>query len=374
MVKYLYFVIIVLSFTLPLHAQDEEQFEPIIEAGDLQRPVLLTHAGDERLFVIEQVGRIRIIEDGQLLETPFLDIQPKVTRAGNEQGLLGLAFDPNYAESGAFYVNYTSREGDGDTVVARYQVSDDPNVADPDSEQVILNIEQPYENHNGGMLAFGPDGYLYIGMGDGGAGGDPLGNGQNLGALLGKMLRIDVSTEPYSIPEDNPFVDNADAMPEIWSYGWRNPWRFSFDRETGDFYIADVGQGEIEEVNFQPADSTGGENYGWNVYEGSQPYEGGGDDAEAYVFPFTEYDHSQGCSVTGGYVYRGTAVPELVGRYFFADYCSGVIWTAQRDGEEWMIEEFASWGAQISSFGEDVNGELYVLTFDQGQIYKIVGE
>ncbi|MBF8285408.1 MAG: hypothetical protein HW378_4323 [Anaerolineales bacterium] len=260
----------------------------------LDEPVDLKHAGDGsgRLFVIEQPGRIRIVENGELLPDPFLDIEPLVNSRGNEQGLLGLAFYPDYAANGLFFVNYT--DVNGDTVVARYAVSaDDPSRADPASAKIILQVDQPFPNHNGGDLVFGPDGYLYIGLGDGGSGGDPQGNGQNLNALLGKMLRIDVNHgDPYAIPPDNPFAGRAGARPEIWAYGLRNPWRYSFDRATGDLYIADVGQNAYEEVDFQPADSRGGENYGWNKYEGFHAYDGGATDG--LTMPVAEYAHAVG--------------------------------------------------------------------------------
>lgn len=335
----------------------------------LDQPVLVTHAGDERLFIVEQPGTIRVFENGALLPEPFLDISERVNDRANEQGLLGLAFHPDYAANGVFFLNYTG--ADGQTVIARYRVTDDPNRADPNSETIILQIEQPYANHNGGNLIFGPDGYLYIGMGDGGAAGDPENRAQNLRELLGKMLRIDVNADRYAIPADNPFVGRSDALPEIWSYGVRNPWRFSFDRATGDMYMADVGQNEYEEVNFQPASSRGGENYGWRFLEGTHPYEGR--PPADVVMPVAEYSHGEGgCSVTGGFVYRGATLPALNGVYFFGDYCSGLIWSLHRDpAGAWQRALFAETGMTLSSFGEDLAGELYVLDHRDGVVYRL---
>ena len=267
-----------------------------------EQPVQITNAGDgsNRLFVVSRLGTIRVIDAATTLASPFLDVGDLIRTGGSEQGLLGLAFHPAYRENGRFFVNYTN--GQGNTVIAEYGASPgDPNRARPEAVRVVLTYEQPFRNHNGGMLAFGPDGYLYIGAGDGGSGGDPQGNGQRLSTLLGKMLRIDVdSGDPYSIPSDNPFVNDASARPEIWAYGLRNPWRYSFDRETGDLYIADVGQNRIEEVSFQPASSSGGENYGWNVTEGSTCFSPStGCDDSGFVLPVAEYDHRDGCSITG---------------------------------------------------------------------------
>ncbi|MDW8325393.1 MAG: PQQ-dependent sugar dehydrogenase [Anaerolineales bacterium] len=340
--------------------------------GGLTKPVFLTHAGDARLFIVEQPGTIRIFENGRLLPVPFLDIRDRVNDGANEQGLLGLAFHPRYTENGFFFVNYTG--ANDETVIARFSVTSDPNRADPAGEKVILTIEQPYRNHNGGDLAFGPDGYLYIGMGDGGSAGDPENRAQNLRSLLGKMLRLDVDNgEPYGIPPDNPFVVRGDARPEIWAYGLRNPWRFSFDRATGDLYIADVGQNAYEEVNFQPAGSSGGENYGWRYFEGTHEFKDAADAPPEVVPPIAEYGRGDGCSVTGGYVYRGAALPELNGVYFFGDYCSGLIWSLRRDAAgAWVRETFGDTDFTISSFGEDAAGELYVLDHRGGSVYLIV--
>ena len=342
-----------------------------------QAPVYLTHAGDpDRLFVVEKAGRIWLIEGGERLPTPFLDITDRVGSQGSEQGLFSVAFPPDFATSGLFYVNYTDRLGD--TVVARYRLREgDPRQADPASEQKLLQIQQPAANHNGGQLQFGPDGYLYIGTGDGGAAGDPWGNAQNLGVLLGKMLRIDVmGVETYNIPRDNPFLDQPGARPEIWAYGLRNPWRFSFDRATGDLYIADVGQNRYEEVDVQPADSRGGENYGWDVMEGSHCFEPPeGCDSSGLVLPAIEYDHSGGCSITGGYVYRGSRYPSLVGTYFFGDYCSGNVWGMRQDPSgQWTMALLLQTEINISSFGEDAEGELYVVGYRDGNIYRLVAQ
>ncbi len=341
---------------------------------NLRSPVAITHAGDSRLFITEQAGQIKIIQDGQLLSEPFLDIDPLV-KLGNEQGLLSVAFHPNYKENGFLYVNYTDNAGD--TVIARYQVTDNPNKANSESAKVILQIRQPFSNHNGGQIAFGPDGYLYIGTGDGGRGGDPQNAGQNLLTLLGKMLRIDVDVnnvdEAYAIPEDNPFISNENAEPEIWAYGLRNPWRFSFDRETSDLFIADVGQNKFEEVNFQPSTSTGGENYGWRLMEADQcfnPIFNCNDNT--LTLPILSYSHSEERSITGGYVYRGKAIKGLQGKYVYGDFASGHIWAAKGQNGDWEADLLVDTDFAISSFGEDVTGELYLVDYGSGKIYKLI--
>jgi glucose/arabinose dehydrogenase len=345
---------------------DASQYQWVEIASGFDRPIGLTNAGDGsgRLFVWEQSGGAWILRNGEFIDTPFLDVSNLLSDdvfngSYSERGLLGLAFHPQYAENGIFFVHYS--DANGDTVIARYTVSaDNPDQADAASQQIILQVDQPYANHNGGQIAFGPDGYLYIALGDGGSQGDPQGNGQNPSALLGKILRIDVNADTYAIPEDNPFVGDSSAAPEVWAMGFRNPWRFSFDRATGDLYIADVGQNELEEINFQPADSTGGENYGWNIYEGSQRYSTAAEPT-GLVMPIAEYPHNQGCSVTGGYVYRGAALPELQGVYFFGDWCTGIIWDTYRDSSQtWQTQIFMDTNYNISSFGEDENGELYL--------------
>jgi glucose/arabinose dehydrogenase len=356
-------------------AQPVGQVELARVASGFTRPTYLGHAFDDRLFVVEQRGRIYLVGDGRPLEPPFLNIEGRVGSAASEQGLLSVAFHPDYAENGRFFVNYTNRQGD--TVIARYQVSAaDPNRADEDSEQVLMLIGQPYGNHNGGQIKIGPGGYLYIGMGDGGSGGDPLNHGQNPGTLLGALLRIDVDFEPgeaaYAVPTDNPFVDDDGKRNEIWAIGLRNPWRFSFDAATGDLYIADVGQNLWEEVNFQPAASKGGENYGWNIMEGNHCYRGQGCDQSGLVLPVAEYGREGGCSITGGYVYRGRRFPELDGNYFFADYCSGKIWSLVRlESGHWQQTVAFAGGIAVSSFGEGVDGEVYVLDHATGDIYQL---
>ncbi|MFQ5408097.1 MAG: PQQ-dependent sugar dehydrogenase, partial [Anaerolineales bacterium] len=336
---------------------DGSEYELVAIPGSYQRPVYVTHAGDgsERLFVVEQAGVIWIISGGARLPEPFLDLRANVTRAANEQGLLGLAFHPNYAENGVFFVHYSDRNGN--TMVSRLQVSSDPNLADPTSEEVVLTQFQPFPNHNGGQLAFGPDGYLYIGLGDGGSAGDPLGGGQDLTAWLGSILRIDVDGgRPYVIPPDNPFVETA-ADPEIWAYGLRNPWRFSFDRLTGDLYVGDVGQNDWEEIDYLPA-GTGGLKLGWNRMEGNHCFVAGCDPAQ-FTPPVAEYHQTEGgCSVTGGYVYRGQFQNGLNGVYLYGDFCSGFIWGLLHtpDGG-WENGLLMRSGLNISSFGEDETGE-----------------
>jgi len=322
-----------------------------------------------RLFIIEKSGRIRLVESGQLVSAPFLDIRDRVGSSGSEQGLLGLAFDLNYSENGFLYVDYTDL--DGNTVVSRFTATDS-NHADSASEQVVLTQDQPAANHNGGQLAFGPDGYLYISFGDGGGGGDTFGNGQNQQSWLASILRIDVSNGlPYSVPSDNPFLSKPQARPELWAKGLRNPWRFSFDRQTGEMYIADVGQGNYEEVNVIPQ-GKGGENFGWPIMEGLHCYTTTSCNQSGYVLPVVEYDHSQGCSITGGYVYRGSKFPSLNGTYFFGDYCSGIIWGLRRDAtNEWHVAKLLDTELQLSSFGEDDAGEIYVLDLGGGTVYQI---
>ncbi len=374
-------------------------------ASGLTLPTAITHAGDgsNRIFVTERAGRIRIIQSGVLQTTPFLDITARVGSSSPEQGLLGIAFPPNYASKGYFYVYYTNRNGVGDTVVSRFRITGNPNVADPNSEEIILTQTQPYTNHNGGELQFGRDGFLYIAVGDGGSGGDPQNYAQNPGSLLGKILRINVEPAPapppspiipasdvytyylpivarsptiftYTIPVTNPYTQTLGYRGEIWALGLRNPWRISFDRLTGDMYIADVGQGAREEVSFQPASSLGGENYGWRCYEGNIAYNTSGCLPPAnYVFPVTDYDHSLGCSVTGGYVYRGSTYSAMQGVYFFGDFCSRRIWGLQYDGAtlSWQRQQLATGVSTISTFGEDQTGELYVAGYGNGIIYRV---
>jgi glucose/arabinose dehydrogenase len=332
----------------------------------LHHPTVITHAGDERLFIVEQPGRIRIWQNGQLLAAPFLDITSQVDSDGSEQGLLGLAFHPHYRENGFFYLNYIDLRGN--TVIARFQVGSDPNLADPGSELKLLGVPQPFANHNGGQLAFGPDGYLYLGLGDGGSQGDPAGNGQSTNTLLGKLLRLDVDRgEPYAIPADNPFA-NGGGEPEIWAWGLRNPWRFSFDSATGDLYIGDVGQSQWEEIDYLPAGTPGGVNFGWNALEATHPYKGG--NSAAFTAPVAEYGHGEGCSVTGGYVYRGAALAEWQGVYLYGDFCSGQIWGLLKSASGWQNDLLFQSGFSLSTFGVDHNGELYLADYGGG-IYRL---
>jgi glucose/arabinose dehydrogenase len=345
-------------------------------ASGLSAPLYLTAPPGEgnRLFIVEQTGAIRIVKDGALLPAAFLDISEQVL-AGGEQGLLGLAFYPDYSATGRFVVHYTDIAGD--TRLSSFQVSSDPDVADVTSEQVILTADQPFSNHNGGQVAFGPDGFVYLGLGDGGSSGDPQGRGQDLSDLLGSILRIDVqSGTPYTVPVDNPFVGQANARPEVWSYGLRNPWRFSFDRTTGDLYIADVGESMVEEIDVAPATEGGGRgiNYGWNRMEGSRCFGTSQCDQIGLALPTFEYSHNQGCSITGGYVYRGSAIPALQGVYFFGDYCQGWVRSLRYTGG--VATEVTDWptlrpGGLVTSFGEDAAGEVYVIAAN-GAVFKII--
>jgi glucose/arabinose dehydrogenase len=344
--------------------------EPL--AAELSQPVLAVHAGDGsgRIFVLEQAGRIVALAADGGEQGTFLDIRARVGSNASEQGLLGLAFDPAFAANGRLFVHYTDQEGD--TVLARFMANAERSAADPASETVLLTTRQPADNHNGGMIAFGPDGYLYFGLGDGGGANDRYGHGQNLGTILGTLLRIDVSGDSAVVPADNPFVSREAARPEIWAYGLRNPWRFSFDRLTGDLWIADVGQNQWEEINVQPAASPGGENYGWPIMEGTRCFEANSCDQTGLTLPVAEYNHSLGCSVTGGYVYRGAAQPALQGAYFYGDYCTGRIWgLAPGAGNTWQAAELLHSDAQISSFGETEAGELLVVDYG-GKLFRLV--
>jgi len=371
-------------------------------ANGFASPVFVTHAGDDsgRIFVVEQAGRIQIVQNGAVLEQPFLDIHERVrspaSGGGAEEGLLSLAFAPDYAQNGRFYVYYTNQ--DGNNVLARFQLTSNPDRADANSEQEILRFPHPnFQNHNGGLLVFGPGGYLYIGTGDGGGGGDPQGNAQNPGSLLGKLLRIDVERQQtssftvthqaflplirqangdsslvrYRIPPDNPFVGRAGYREEIWAMGLRNPWRYSFDRSTNDLYIADVGQNQVEEVDIQPASSPGGQNYGWNIMEGDQCYQSVNCDTSGLTLPIFTYTHALGCSITGGYVYRGPNNPGMQGIYFFADFCSGRIWGLQKSGDSWSHQMLTQTSFNVSSFGQDQTGRLYLVD-KNGSVYQVV--
>jgi glucose/arabinose dehydrogenase len=337
----------------------------------LNQPTTIANAGDLRLFITLQPGRIVIYNGGTSVETvPFLDVSSLVSCC-DERGLLGLAFHPHYHDNGFFFVDYTNTNGD--TVIARYKVSAaDPNRADPASAKILLTIAQPFANHNGGELQFGPDGYLYIGMGDGGNAGDPGNRAQNLGELLGKILRIDVDNgSPYGIPPSNPFVNRSGARPEIWAYGLRNPWRFSFDRANGDLWIADVGQGQWEEVDYQPVTSIGGENYGWRKMEGNHCFNPSTNCRDStQTLPIAEYDHNANrCSITGGYRYRGTRSSKLAGTYLYADWCSGTIWGLSDPNATPRV--VAQTTLHITTFGEDVNGELFLADNQAGRLFAI---
>lgn len=342
-------------------------------AEGLNSPVYLTSPpGDTRLFIVEQAGRIRIIKNGRLLPAPFLDIASSVA-SGGERGMLSLAFHPDYKSNGWFFVDYTDRNGD--THVERFHVTSNADVADRASAKLILKIDQPYANHNGGLVMFGPDGMLYVGMGDGGSGGDPRGNGQNKNALLGKILRINVSrAEPYTIPVGNPFTDGASGAREVWAVGMRNPWRFSFDRVGGMLYIGDVGQDRTEEIDVAPANQAG-LNYGWNIMEGARCYRTPGCSHDGLEMPLLTYDHGGGvCSVIGGYVYRGHRIPHIVGHYFYSDYCAGWIRSFRYDHgqavdrKQWNVDHLGS----VTSFGEDASGELYIVS-ENGTIWRFAG-
>lgn len=362
-------------------AQDQQDgfnvgFEPVAEGFD--QPVDITHAnnGSGVLYIVEKPGTVRMLVDSERVEEPFLNITDRVGSGGYEQGLLGIAFPPDYSESRVFYVYYTNHRDY--TVLSRFMVADN-NIADPDSEQVILEQSQPYPNHNGGQIEFGPDGYLYVAFGDGGSGGDPQGNGQSLDTWLGKILRIDVNPanspdgQTYAIPPDNPFVDDEEALPEIFAYGLRNPWRFSFDTQTGDLFIADVGQDFIEEINLLPAGTTEAINFGWNSMEGSSCFLEVNCDTTGLTLPIIEYTHDVGgCSVTGGEVYYGENLSELYGTYIFADFCSGLVWQAvPGDDGTWTMSDPIQSGLAISSFGVDEQGEVYVVDLNSGIVYRL---
>ena len=356
----------------------------------LELPVQVTHAGDGsgRLFVVEQTGRIRILRNGTINDTPFLDISERISCCG-ERGLLGVAFPPDYAAKQYSYVSYTNI--DGDTTISRYATTADPDRADPGSEEIVLIIDQPDKTHNGGRIVFGPqDGYLYIGSGDGFPVNDPDNNGQNPGTWLGKILRIDVESgvKPYGIPADNPFTQVDGHRDEIWALGLRNPWGFAFDRETGDLYIPDAGNSRREEVNYQPAASRGGENYGWRIMEGSLcfQYSSWPCNAEGLTSPVAEYEHVQGCAIVGGVVYRGTKYPLLQGSFIHADFCSGRIWELRRSDagalpdprssiedfqDRWQSTLLLNASVPVSSIGEDEGGNVYITGYQDGVISMI---
>jgi glucose/arabinose dehydrogenase len=356
----------------------------LVVAG-LVDPIGVTNAGDGsgRLFVVQRSGQVRVINpDGTLRGAAFVDMSGAARFvSGGEQGLLGLAFHPNFASNGRVFIDYTRSDGASgwEDVVSELTASGDHSSASAASERILLVVADPYTNHNGGQLAFGPNGYLYVAMGDGGSANDPHGNGQNKQALLGKILRIDVNAahaagKEYAIPNSNPYAPGGSApgagLPEIWAYGLRNPWRFSFDRANGDLYIGDVGQNTWEEVDRQPGGSHGGENYGWNAFEGRHCFQNCS--GVTYVPPIAEYNHSEGCSVTGGYVYRGTAQPALKGFYVFSDYCSGTLWTVPAGSGNKTMKVVASTGLNVASFGESEAGEIYLVDIAGDGLYKVV--
>ena len=367
-----------LALTQQPAALPPQALETAFPSLSFERMTGLTHAGDgtSRLWVTTQAGQVMVFANDRQTATAsvFLDIGSKVSTAGNEEGLLGLAFDPQYAANGYFYVYY-SAANPRRSVVARFSVSaSNPNRADSSSELVLLEVPQPFQNHNGGAITFGPDGYLYMGLGDGGSGGDPLGHGQNTATLLGSILRIDVggatAQQPYRVPAGNPLVGAAGARDEIWAYGLRNPWRIAFDPATGELWAGDVGQGQYEEVDVIKK----GHNYGWNVMEGFHCYPSNVQscDQAGLEPPIFEYSHAEGCSITGGHVYRGSRIPQLSGAYIYADFCSGRIWGLRYDGATVTSQALLNDSAlQIPSFGVDQQGELYILSFD-GRIYQFV--
>ena len=390
MTKHLFFIIFIVSLLFP-------QLKAKLIAKNFEKPLYITNYPNknDKLLVIEQEGIIQIIENNIISEIPFLDISNRVHQPlypGDEMGMLGLAFDPNFNKNNNFYINYVDR--DGFTIISRFIVN--KNLGDKNSEQILIKLKQPYPNHNGGFIEFGADNYLYIGIGDGGSVGDPENRAQNLSNLFGTILRIDVSNHKnYKIPKDNPFYNSNKFKSEIWHYGLRNPWRFSFDKETGDMYIGDVGQNNWEEINFQPSDSQGGMNFGWKILEGTHCYPD--DDkncsTEGTVLPLFEYPNDanyiktiigikqkkmQGCSVTGGYVYRGKNKPKLYGRYFFGDYCTGKVWSLNNNNgnieviehTQELLETMNKKQFYLSSFGEDEDGELYLINYS-GEIYSI---
>jgi glucose/arabinose dehydrogenase len=376
--KFLNIFIILIATNLCVLAQTPNLSFESFQTG-FSSPTTITHAGDDRIFVLEQDGIIKFIESGSV--STFMDIKNRVSSPADnlnvyddELGLLGLAFDPDFENNGYFFLNYTNNNQN--TVVARFSVDpNNPNLGDASSEELVIEVEQPYSNHNGGCIAFGPDGYLYIGMGDGGSGGDPQGFGQNMTSLLGKILRLDVSALPYTIPSNNPFVGNNNYSPEIWASGVRNPWKFSFDSETGDLWIGDVGQNAWEEIDYQSASSQGGENYGWNCFEGFASFENSGcnDDYTDPVHTYENNGYPNDCSITGGFVYRGSAYPNFVGHYIFGDYCTGKIFTlSDQENASFDLSTQENTDIFISCFGEDNNGELYLADRNTGEIFSVI--
>ncbi|MEZ4480679.1 MAG: PQQ-dependent sugar dehydrogenase [Dehalococcoidia bacterium] len=348
-------------------------------ADGLDEPTAIANAGDgsDRLFVVQKEGLVRVVKGGALLPAPFLDVRDLVTDAGNEQGLLGIAFHPQFAENGRFFIAFSAKDTNANSLAEFRVTTPGSDTADRDSGRILLAIPDTRSNHNGGMVAFGPDGYLYFSTGDGGGAGDPDRAGQDIGVLPGKILRLDVDgSAPFAIPATNPFVGRSGARGEIWAFGLRNPWRFSFDRETGDLWIADVGQNDYEEIDFQPAASAGGENYGWSVMEGTHCFRpADGCDTSGKVLPVYEYSHADGsCSVTGGYRYRGDAVPELRGLYVFADYCQRDLLALVPDGDGWRVLTVGRTPGRVTAFGEDESGEIYLVSGTDGGLYRVAAD
>ena len=389
MIKYILSSILSLSLLFP-------QLEAKMIGEDFEKPLYITNYpnNNEKFIIIEQEGIIKILSDGKTEKIPFLDIEKRVHQPlypADEMGMLGLAFDPNFEQNGYFYVNYVDRKYH--TNISRFETNG--KLGDPNSEEILIKLKQPYPNHNGGSIEFGPDGYLYIGVGDGGSVGDPENRAQNLSNLFGTILRIDINTDKgYIVPKDNPFYKIKAFKSEIWHYGLRNPWRFSFDKKTGDMYIGDVGQNNWEEIDFQNFDSKGGLNYGWKILEGTHCYPNDTKcSTENTTLPIFEYPNNanylktligirqtktQGCSVTGGYVYRGKNKPDLYGRYFFGDYCTGKVWSLKNNSSnidiiehtDELLKSMEKKEFYLSSFGEDENGELYLIDYS-GDIYSI---
>ena len=395
--------IILLIIPLLLFAE-EKNLSSVLIADGYKKPVFITSSPNNAklLYIVEQAGLIKLINDGKKLSRPFFDINKRVVnpnRPGDERGLLGFAFHPNHTNNGKFYINYM--DNDGNTIISEFSTNSELR-ADHKSERIILKLKQPYGNHNGGDIQFGPDGYLYISIGDGGKAGDPLNAGQDLSSLFGKIIRIDIEQEPYGIPKSNPFFGQKDKREEIWAWGLRNVWRFSFDKQTGDKYLADVGQNKWEEVNFEPASSKGGLNYGWRIMEANHCYDPKENcPTEGLIKPIIEYPNDanhpafafriieelsfsetdvEGCSVTGGYVYRGQKIKSMQGQYIFGDYCSGNIWTLKVVNGKAInfknrTEEINIGGGEfttyISSFGQDSDGEIYIIDYNGG-IYKLI--
>ncbi len=377
---------------------EEKTLSSVLVADGYKKPVFVTsYPNDSKLlYVVEQAGLIRIIKNGKKLNRPFFDINKKVVnpnRPGDERGLLGFAFHPNHINNGKFYINYM--DNNGFTIVSEFMVNSQLR-ANHKSERVILKLEQPYRNHNGGDIQFGPDGYLYISIGDGGKAGDPLNSGQDLNSIFGKIIRIDVNESPYAIPKSNPFYGQKDKRGEIWAWGLRNVWRFSFDKQTGDKYYGDVGQNKWEEVNFEPVTSAGGINFGWRIMEANHCYDPAENcQTKGLTKPIVEYPNdanymvilgggsqtdAEGCSVTGGYVYRGTYIKSMQGVYIFGDYCSGNIWTLKvvngkalnfKNRTEEINLGDGEFTTYISSFGQDSDGELYIVDYNGG-VYKLI--